>query len=221
MPLEISGRAGPQNLGDGQPGNMRLGEGGQQIVSDLHGKYYESARRGRMFIGSSASGGIALIVPATTGGHPTLFNPLGSGRDLSIVRLELSYVSGNNAPTALEWAVTKNAGSVFGTGSPIVTMTKVAAEPARIGSEGQSVAIWSPTTNTFVAAPVFIRAAGLSLFTGVAATAVAPFPLVRDYDGDLVIAPGTALSLCSQAATTTALFQVTVVWEEIQIASLA
>ena len=67
----------------------------------------------------------------------------------------------------------------------------------------------------FAAAPVFLRPTGLSLFTGVAATAVAPFTLRADYDGDLVIAPGTAISLCSQAATTTALFQVAVTWEEL------
>ena len=35
--------------------------------------------------------------------------------------------------------------------------------------------------------------------------------------GDFVLAPGNAVSLCSQAATTTALFQVTVTWEEIDV----
>ena len=54
-----------------------------------------------------------------------------------------------------------------------------------------------------------------SLFTGVAATAVAPFELGEDYDGDNLILPGTALSLVTSQATTTSLLRVTVLFEEI------
>ena len=72
--------------------------------------------------------------------------------------------------------------------------------------------------NTFTAAPVFLRPAGISLFTGVAATAVAPFVLRTDYDNDeFVIGPNTAICLCFQTTTTTALFQVAVTWEEISL----
>jgi hypothetical protein len=61
---------------------------------------------------------------------------------------------------------------------------------------------------------VFLRSAGISLFTGISTTAVAPFPLIATYDGDFVIGPGTAVCVCFQAATTTAVFQVSVTWEE-------
>lgn len=167
------------------------------------------------FTGVSASAGIALIVPATTGGHPTLWNPEGSGVNVHVRALDLSYVSGNNAPTAIEWAAVTNAGSSIGTGAPIVTATLVA--PTGVLGEGaDNEARWSPTTNTFGAAPSFLRPTGISLFTGVAATAVAPFVSQVKYDqGDFVIAPGNAVCLCTQAATTTALFQVAVSWEEV------
>lgn len=188
-----------------------------RVVTQLHGKYYEQAVRGRAYFGSSASGGIAIIAPAGGGGHPTLWNPLGSGRNVSIIRLELSYVSGANAPGAMEWAVTKNTGGTIGTGAPIASGTRVASEPCLVGGQNDSIAWWLPTANTFTTAPVFFRAAGISLFTGVAATAVAPFVLRAEYDGDFVLAPGSAASLCYQAATTTALFQVTVSWEEVSV----
>lgn len=169
------------------------------------------------FTGSSASAGIALIVPATTGGHPTLWNPANSEVYVHVRRLALSWVSGNNAPTAIEWAAVENAGTTHATGAPIATATLVAAVQ-RLGQGSSAKAKWSPTTNTFTAAPVFTRAAGISLFTGVGATAVAPFVLVADYEqDDFVIAPGAAICLCSQAATTTALFQVSVTWEEIAV----
>ena len=215
MPAQYIGlRTDPDGLS--QYDAVRASRDGAQVVTQAHGKFFEQNMRGKLYTGVSASGGIALIVPATTGGHPTLWNPSDSGHNISIVRLALSYVSGNNAPTALEWAYTLNAGATHGTGAPIATATLVAP----VGLLGGAVANngkWSPTTNTFTAAPVFLRPTGLSLFTGVAATAVAPFTLRADYDGDFVIGPGTAVSLCSQAATTTALFQVAITWEEVAI----
>lgn len=195
---------------------LRTMRDGAQVVAQAHGKYLESNIRARLYTGVSASGGIALIVPATTGGHPTLWNPSDSGRYLSIVRLALSWVSGNNAPTALEWAYTLNAGSQVATGGVIATATRVAPVGV-LGGNLDNKGIWSPTTNTFAVAPVFLRPTGMALFTGIGTTAVAPFVLRADYDGDFVIGPGTAVSLCSQAATTTAVFQVAVTWEELPL----
>lgn len=195
--------------------NGRSGRMGDVIYSELHGKYAEQTRSGRTFFGVSASTGIALIVPATTGGHPTLWNPLGSGVNLSIIALELSYVSGTNAPTAIEWASTLNTGSTVATAAPIATFTNVVPTSSMIGSKFTSNAFWAPTVNTFTAAPVFARPTGLALDTMAAASTNAPFSMIVRYDGDLMLAPGVALSLCSQAATTTALFQVCCVWEEI------
>ena len=167
------------------------------------------------FTGVSASTGIALIVPATTGGHPTLWNPASSDVNVAIRRLELSWVSGNNAPTAIEWAAVLSAGVTHATGAPIATATIVSPN-GTLGSGVSNRAKWSPTTNTFTAAPVYLRPAGISLFTGIGTTAVAPFTLVVTYEADeFVLAESTAVCLCTQAATTTALFQVAVTWEEI------
>jgi len=182
-------------------------------VTRAHGSYYEQARRRRVYTGSSASTGIALIAPAAGGGHPTLWNPSDSGRYVSLIRLELGYVSGNNAPTCLEWAVTTFTGAAIATGAPILTF--VAVNPTgMVGAGIDNRARWSPTTNTFTAAPVFYRSTGLSLFTGISSTAVAPWRYAATYRGDLVLAPGSAISLCTKGTTTTALFQVSVTWEE-------
>jgi hypothetical protein len=195
---------------------VRVTRDGAQVVTQAHGQYFESMIRNRVFTGSSASAGIALVVPATGGGHPTLWNPSDSGRYLSIIRLRLGYVSGNNAPTTVEWAVTLTTGAAIATAAPILTGTRVAPVGV-VGGNLDNKGVWIPTTNTFTAAPTFLRSSGISLFTGVAATAVAPFQIEADYDGDFVLAPGTAISLCTQAATTTSLFQVSVTWEELPL----
>ena len=215
MGTEVQLAIGPQTKSDGTFGSMRGGKGGQTITSGLHGTYYEQTSRGNVYLGRSASGGIAIIVPATGGGHPTVWNPAGSGVNCSIICLELSYVSGNHAPGAFEWAYTANAGSAAATGSPIASATLVASTPQLVGSGSVGAVLWSPTTNTFTAAPVFFRPIGIGLHTGVAATAINPSRIREYYDGDLVLAPGTALSLCYQTTTTTALFQVGITWEEV------
>lgn len=214
MPAQNVGIVGPYGSGlTGQDADRTSNDGGK-VVTQLHGKYYEQNARGRVYTGVSASGGIALLVPATGGGHPTLWNPSDSGRNLSIIRLELSWVSGNNAPGAVEWAYTLATGAAAGTGLPIATAT-VVTPTGVLGGLVDNKGKWSPTTNTFTAAPIFLRPAGISLFTGIGTTAVAPFVLRADYDGDFVIAPGNAVSLCFQTTTTTALFQVAVTWEEV------
>ena len=195
-----------------------LGDERQQYVDMLHGPAYAAAKRGRLFVATTLQAGIALIVSATTGNHPTLWNPAGSGRNLSILKLDLTWLSGNNAPTGLEWDMTTNTGSApAATAAVIPTFTRVAVQSALLGGPVDSVAWWAPAGCTFTAAPAFYRGVGISLFTGIGTTAVAPFSLGVEYDGELNIAPGNALSLCSRAATTTALFQVSVVFEEIDI----
>ena len=206
---------GSQTKGDGTYGFLRGGKQGQLIVSDLHGRYYEQCSRGNVYLGRSASTGIAIILPATGGGHPTLWNPSGSGVNLSIIRLELTYVSGTSAPGALEWAYTANAGSSAATGGPIASATLVASTNQLVGSGNVGAGLWSPTTNTFTAAPVFFRGIGYGLKSGTAAAVTNGEQIVIPYDGDLVLAPNSALSLCNQTTTTTSLWQVGVVWEEV------
>src|SRR3990167_8074564 len=143
------------------------------LAVPTHGKYYDATRNNRMYVAASGTAGIALIVPATTGNHPT---PLGSGRVLSIRKLRLAYVSGDNAPGTIAWGATTDAGADIGpTGAAILTATKVAVRNAYGGAGVGSVAIWAPAVVTFTAAPTVHRHIGLSLLTGVAATAVAPF----------------------------------------------
>src|SRR3990167_5447341 len=160
---------GPQTKSDGTFGFLRGNKGGAIVVQQHHGKYYEQASRGNVYTGNSASGGIAIIVPGTGGGHPTVWNPQGSGVNCSIIRAELSWVSGVHAPGAFEWAYTANAGSAAATGSPVATATKVASVSQLVGSGNVGAVYWSPTTNTFTAAPVFFRALGAGLKTGAAA----------------------------------------------------
>lgn len=180
-----------------------------------HGKFYDTTRNNRTYVAASLTGGIALIPVNTTGNAPTLWNPLGSGKVLSIRKLRLAYVSGTNGPGSLDWSATTGAGADIGpAGAAILTFTKVAVRNAYAGAGVASVALWAPAVNTYTAAQTVHRHIGLSMFTATAAATGNPFELGEDYDGDNLILPGTALSLTA-VATTTALFRVTIIFEEI------
>jgi hypothetical protein len=191
-----------------------------QKIAEQYPRIWDGARATpkRAFFGVTATTGLAIIAPAAGGGHPTLINWASSGKNVVLRGVRLGYKSGNNAPGAFIYAVTTGIGDAAATGSPIATATIVAKQSAALGSgdTGSAKVQWSPTTNTFTAAPTQLCSAGFSLFTGVAATAVAPFQL-RDDNPDIMLTPGTALSLCYNAATTTALFDVRFDWDEIDI----
>lgn len=212
MQTQILGRTGTQASPSGQYAPIALTPDGRQYTD---ASKYARGRAGRLFVASSLTGGIALIVAATTGNHPTLWNPLGSGRVLNVLRLSIGYVSGNNAPGSLAWHVTTPAGAAAATASPILTFTQVAVQSAVAGGAVDSRAMWAPAINTFTAVPAYFRPTGISLFTGVAATATQPFLVQEEYDGSLQIDPGAALSLVTVQATTTALLRVAILFEEV------
>ena len=213
----MEGRVGPQYIPDGMVSGFRMGRTGEQLASEVHGKYVEQVSRGNVYFGTTLTAGIALIVAATTGNHPSLWNPAGSGFVASLVKLTMSYISGANAPTALYWHLTQNAGSAIGTAAPVVTWTNVAPVNCRLGSSNASAMKWAPAVNTYTAAPPYLCGVGVSLDTMASTSTNAPFVISIDYDGVMQLPPGNVLSLCTQASTTTALFNVTLYWEELPV----
>jgi hypothetical protein len=212
MGFRLDGNVGVQYLNDGnQQGALaRFSRDASLVIQESHGKYYEAAVRGQMYHATTLTGGIALIVAATTGNHPSLWNPQGSGYVAEIVRLDVAWISGATAPTALYWMRTAAAGASIGTAAPVVTWTNVTPVNARTDLAPDTIMQWAPAVCTFAAVPVFYKGTGIGLGTG--APTVVPSVIYHDYDGSVLVGPGTVLSLCSQAATTTALYQVSVTY---------
>ena len=217
----LEGKVGPVRRDFGDQSELRTGYEGQLITNNLHGRFFEAALNGNMFVAQAATAGIALIVAATTGNCPTLWNPAGSGVVLEIISLELVWISGVNAPGAIYWMETNPAGgNIAATGSPIITFTHVAPTNVHRGSDKVSRAKWAPAACTFAVAPGFLMGAGISMNTMAAASTNAPFALKRDYEGGFLVGPGVAISLCTQAATTTALMGVNIHYIETKIPNL-
>jgi hypothetical protein len=217
----LTRKVGPIRRDYGDETDGRAGYEGQAIVSNHHGWYHEACLNGNMFVAANAAAGLILSVAGTAGGTPTLWNPAGSGVELEIISLEMTWVSGTNIPGAVDWYITNPAGgNIAATGSPICTFTHVDPVNCLLGSEKKSKAKWAPAVNTFAAVPTFLMGAGISLATFAATGVVPPWAILRVYDGGLIVGPGVALSLCSGQASATGVFHVNIFYAENRLPSL-
>lgn len=198
------GMVGPIRHGDGVQAKFRAGNQGEMITGEMSGKHFEQTLRGNMCIYHIASQ--ALVLSATTGGHPTVINPMGSGVLFVPVALRICFTSGTTVIGSVLLGETLNvAGIIGGTGSTILTATLVDSKNALRG-RGKGKCLWSPTTNTFTAAPTIVAATGLNLG---AAAPTGTGTYETKFDGTLAFEPGTAVSITYSVTTSTALFHIT------------
>lgn len=211
MAFAILGQTGQTLQGVGQPTPVRLSKFGETVTHEASGQYFEQALNGQSYIYMIASQ--ALLLSATTGGVPTVWNPSGSGVIFIPTKLTVTYISGTLVVGGVVIATTLNAGSAIGTAAPIVTFTQVTPKPTIRGTGFGSRCLFAPTTNTFTAAPVVEYATQISYNT----TALAMPQMTHDFNGTLAYYPGTAMSVCYTVTTSTALFALSIHGLEVPI----
>lgn len=213
----IQGQTGPQQSSDGNQVTPRMGRLGELVTTELHGKYYEQCARGNVYIGSTAIAGLALPIYSATAQLFMIWNPLGSLKNVSIIKVAIARVSGTGSADHLMWGGCLVAGADAAANNPITAYTKAYPINALIGAGMNSVVKFANTTATALAAPTIVAELGISnsVYDGTGAT-VPPFPLIVNYDGDLVIGPGAALFLCNDTAAST-VWGASVTWEEVPV----
>lgn len=204
-------QVGEQFLADGIAKKVRNGPFGELVSGEMSGKHFEQMLRKRMFLYTINSQ--ALLLSATTGGHPTVVNPIGSGILFVPLALRIGFISGTTVIGSVLLAETQNSNTPPGaTGSAILTATAVASKNCLDRSAGRL--IWSPTTNTFTAAPTVIMPTGINLG---AAAPTGTGTYETKFDGILGFQPGFSPSIVYSVTTSTALFQITLVGLELPI----
>jgi len=212
MALQIATQVGKQTNTDGMTQQLlRTGREGDLMVSEVHGRYYEKNVRGGMF--GSAFNAVTILAthntPLTAGtGTPitSIYNPIGSGVNLSIVKVIQHLTSGTPAG-ALVWNNVPNPQNITAAASAPISMTVNAA----VASVAK---LWTNTAVTGSSTGVLIFPEGG--FAAVAAGAGVN-TLVTEHAGDLIIPPGSMLALCSYGTGTTHLTSGLVIWEEVAI----
>lgn len=177
----------------------RIGRGGEKIVAVGAGEYEQMALEGQLF---TAAASAALAVVNSLAPTFTLYNPIGSGVNLVIMRVAAMLTAAPAAATVISLNTAVQAG-------PVVTSTPNAVAAAVIGSaaagKGQCFA-----TATLITAPVIRKIIG-----GVTAVgSINPGVFDVDLNGALILGPGAALTMGASAAASVA---ASITWKEVSI----
>ncbi len=198
--VQLDGYVGPVTMADGpRDVTLRFGNQGELVQSPLNSEFYEQTLRGNCFVYSEPAAGAALVAPTTTNA-PMIWNPAGSGKNLVLHKIVIGYVGTTWAAGMVEYGVILNAGSQIGTGAPIVSLTQVSGVNLLLGGGNVSVMRYAPTTLVVVAAPTYLCPAGINSNAGTAAAVVPPFTMTDWLNGSIIVPPGVAFFVMSNAA---------------------
>lgn len=209
MGIEIQGRVGPGYAADGTIQDPRLTKDLGLAVQDLHGRFYEAVVRGTVYEAVTASTGVAPGTAFGTTAAFTLYNPIGSGKNLVVVDTDMGYVSGTLGSGTVYLCANTNPNAAAVTGTAITPVNLLIG-----GAPGVGKAF---TTSTLPVAPTAIHPVW-TLAPMLATTVFAPTDVRIVFDGKYIITPGCSLSFEAIAgAGTTPLLTFSMSWEEVSI----
>jgi hypothetical protein len=218
MPFGKIGRVGGGRASQAMDADLYLGYNQEGVVTELHGKYYQSTLAGNGYLYSAAAAGVAV---ATLGNNlPTLWNPAGSGRNIEITKVTLGWQSTTFAVGHFVYGLLTQAGANVATAGPILTFTNITPTNLLAGAGGQPVGRFA-TTCTFTTAPTFLATLGISQAALTAATAAWGGIMMDDVDGRIVLAPGSALQVAGSTAMNSAVVCVSIYGVETAIPQLS
>jgi len=194
-----------------------IGDQNQLVADQAHGKYYNLVKGGRVFSQATTPLGLALPIYTATGiTTVVLWNPPDSGVNVIPLTASCAYASGTAVYGAIGLMVhDKDILNGLATAGYATAFAETTPINAIVGG-GQASKIRSSNagTNTFTAgvAADFKR----SMFSTGALAATTAVPVVNavyDFDGSIILKPGTIAWLAQQLASS-ALYAVTIVWCE-------
>jgi len=223
--MRIEAAPGELSLTDNVPSTARSGKQGDLIVSELQGRFYEQAYRGRLFrTGSVAPVNLSAnsITTATSAtGTPIvgLWNPVGSGKNAVVLQSMLqAYANTLTAPVgpgSFFWLMSLNNSALTLGATPYNMLTQSASGSVCKGFIG-GVALTGLTNAMAVAYPAnFQNATGLTHGTITATNAtLSSVGGVDNIDGSIIVPPGGVLGLYNSTSTTTFAAVGSLLWAE-------
>lgn len=203
MKLEL--KVGKSNYSIGSNADLRGGRKGEVLSSPMNSKYSQMTLDGECFIGSNALGTPVTTQPGLSATTPalTLYNPATSGVNLVLLKVNIGITTAPAANTVL--ALAYNAIDTVGPTS--TTAANVVS--SLIGSQTSPLGKCSRIA-TLTAAPTAFKYLGGIL----AAASTTGYDISENIDGEVIIAPGTAISIQS---TTAVAILASFTWQEIPL----
>jgi hypothetical protein len=214
----IQGQVGPlatsASISAGSQTVARYGNMGDQIVSELHGRYYEAAYRKSLFAGAAQA-----VAPATTAGLstsliglPVLYNPIGNAYNLVLTKVGYAFLLAQ--PTTA---------SIIGIATGFNPTTALSGTLTSVTPKNRFVGGPAPTGQMYFSATALTlpTVATLDTVLGVmdtgALTVATSAPSFYDFEGGIILPPGGYLHLYTSAASATSSLLASFAWEEVPI----
>ena len=213
--MQIQAKVGPlatmKSLADGTGGvDLRLGNMGDLIVSELHGRYYEQAYRRNGFTVANASA-VATVAVGTTASYTGLYLGNNNGNTVNLSLQKISYATSVAVPTAgfvaLEAGYIASANITAGGAiTPSNNFVGLGASAQAVAGAGSATLPVAPT------AKLFLSNANTAATTAGNVAA----PQVTDLEGSIILPPG-AFAAFATFATNAAAWWFSFMWEEVPI----
>jgi hypothetical protein len=206
MPLN-QGVVGVQNNADSSnPLTVRMGKQGEQLISELHGRYYEQAYRGNMFSVASQAVATTTVGLATTYTGLVISNPIGSGVNLAMNKCTVMQ-SVIQATQIEAFAIAVG----FNTSTNVTHTTPATPQSCLIGA-GTVALAKADISATLPTAPLY------DTFVSQTSTATAqPTQSVIDFEGSKILKPGAYALWVTPAQASVAGMWFSFQWEEVPI----
>lgn len=217
----LQGQVGPQTVTDGSTPAVRLGKSGENIVQELHGRFYEQNYRGGMYtFGLSnttlvAANAIATGLTATAQPVIGLYNPSTSLVNLVILQASIVQTTIANsavAPGGFMWVYSAG-NNAISTGSNPINCKTLAAAGSSAKAFACSTALTGLTNNLAVFRGTSI--APMNAAGNATAVTLTQGASVENVDGSIIIPPGGFIGIMNQVSTTTVSVSVGLLWEEV------
>lgn len=186
------------------------------LVQEYGGKFQAFAKDGNVF---AARSGAAAAIPVNTTltNSPTLWNPAGSGKILIPLQISFSFATlGTQIIDGFTLSYLLNAGDNTGTAAPIVTFTNLPPVNMRVGGGRQSKAKFANGTVTFTTQPAALMDLGMGQNLNGTAANGEPYTQLRyEFNGELIMNPGTSISVGAATAATSGTYWTTIIFAEL------
>lgn len=224
----IQGHVGPSSVGDGVDLDIRMGRQGDQIVSELHGRFYEQAFRSAIFTGGMTTTAInnATFTSATTGATATpilgLWNPMSSGVNCVLIQAQLAVTMSALQATGggpYVWMVATGNNAISTGAVPYNTKTLAASGSLTKNMSGAALTGMTGTLAIMRGSSLGGGSASNAAFLGTAVAMQSTlFGFVENFDGSIIVPPGGVLALMATTTPVAHSAASGLIWEEVPVA---
>lgn len=202
-------KVGLQSLANGAINTLRGDKTGALVTSNAHGQFNESAVNSTIMYATNLPAGVTPGTALTTAPPLTLWNPPSSGKNLSVTKVSVGFVSGTLGAGCIALAANNAQPTVPTGGTEIIPLCSMLGMPRGVGR--------AFTGSTITAVPTLVRPV-FNMGAFVATTPIAPQDCDVLIDGAIIVTPGASISLQGIAAAgTTPLVILGITYEEIPV----